>query len=313
MTTIDEQEIDVHPVCDACWETERLALLNASTRAAEFGLHSFQTLGSLVAQMRGGRGHGPDPESPLIVRGHALEDDAIDMVRKLRPTWDITPNRLHFVHRGLRLGATPDALVADPAVPGVGVAQIKVVSASIFRRQWEDGTPPIGYLLQASQEMMLVPGCTWGAVCALVIGDFTFHAHVYAIKRDAPTEARLLESAAKFWEAFDAGDQPVIDFERDGALIALMFPNETPGKIIDLTGNNMIGELLDQRESLKDVLKDAGSRLTAVDNEIKVIMGDAEAALVDGWRLTHKTQKRKGYVVEDTSFRVLRATKTKAA
>ena len=42
------------------------------------------TLAALVAGMRGGRGHGPDPESPLIVRGHALEDDAVDEIQKLR-------------------------------------------------------------------------------------------------------------------------------------------------------------------------------------------------------------------------------------
>ena len=203
----DEFEIDIHPVCDRCWTEERPKLLNASTRSCEFGAHDFLTLAALVDQMRGGGGHGPDPESPLIVRGHALEDDALDEIQKKRPTWRISLNTNHYVDWKNRLAATPDAKVIDPARVGIGLLQIKIVSRPIFKKKWLDGeSPPLGYLLQLTQEMMLVPHCTWGAIGVLVIGDFTFEAHVYPVERDRHAETKMLASAAKFWVAFDRGD-----------------------------------------------------------------------------------------------------------
>src|SRR5262245_53535160 len=99
--------VDVHPVSDACWEQERPKLLNASTRSCEFGAHDFITLAELTSQMRGGPRR--DPTSPLTERGHALEDDAVDAIRKLRPAWQITLNTNHYVDWQRRIGCTPDA------------------------------------------------------------------------------------------------------------------------------------------------------------------------------------------------------------
>ena len=302
--------LDIHPVEDKCWTEERPALLNASDIACCFGLHEHKTLAQLVLAKRGVAGLDPDPDSALIRRGHALEDDAIDAIAKLRPTWRISRNENHYVDRAHRLAAIPDALVEDPARPGVGSLQIKVVASSIFKRKWAEESPPLGYLLQLAQEMMLIPDCTWGAIGALVIGEFSFDAHVYPVERNRGAETKLRTAAAEFWAAFDRGDQPAIDFERDGALIALMFPAEVPGKIVDLSTDNAIRDLLERRESLRDAAKEIDGRLKSYEAEIKAKIGDAEAALVPGWRLTLKTQNRSAYEVKATSFRVLRATRT---
>jgi predicted phage-related endonuclease len=299
-------QIDVHPVTQACWDEERPALLNASEIAAKFGVHDYKTLAAVVAAKRKLSGLDPDPESALIRRGHALEDDAIDEIQKLCPTWRISRNTNHYVDRKHRMAAIPDALVSDPDRRGVGSLQIKVVSAPVFRRKWPDQTPPLCYLLQLAQEMMLIPDCTWGAIGALVIGDFSFDAHVYPVERNVTAENRLRTAAAEFWWAFDQGEMPAIDFERDGALIALMFPTETPGKVIDLTTDNSIRELLDRREILKDTAKDIEARLKTCETEIKAKLGDAEGALVPGWKVTLKTQHRSAYQVKESSFRVLR-------
>jgi predicted phage-related endonuclease len=293
------------------WLERRPRYLNASDNAALFGLHKFKTLAQLVARMRGVDGIGaldPDPESALIRRGHALEDDAIDEVQKLRPAWRISKCEHQYVDEQQRIAATPDYIAIDPEREGRGVLQVKVVNAQAFKRDWADA-PPLMYLLQLSQEMMLTPDCTWGAVVALCIGDFSFEASLYPIERNNTAEVRLRTAAAEFWRTYDAGEHPAIDFERDGALIALMFPKEVPGKVVDLSTDNAIGDLLTRREILRDTAKDVEKRLTAVENEIKAKIGDAEAALVPGWRITFKQQHRAAHEVKATSFRVLRATR----
>jgi predicted phage-related endonuclease len=307
--TDDNSEIDVHPVTEKCWGEERPTLMNASETAAMFGLHDYTTLARVTAAKRGLAGLGPDPESALIRRGHALEDDAIDEIQKLRPTWRISSNTNHYVDHKHRMGAIPDALVTDPDRRGIGVLQIKVVASRIFKSKWPDQTPPLGYLLQLAQEMLLVPHCTWGCVGVLEVGDFEFAAHVYPVERNRQAEERLRNAAAEFWRMFDAGDQPAVDFEKDGDLIALMFPSEVPGKVVDLSTDNAIGELLERREILKDTLKDVSKRLETCETEIKVKLGDAEAALAPGWRLSLKSQHRAAYQVKASSFRVLRATR----
>jgi hypothetical protein len=158
--------------------------------------------------------------------------------------------------------------------------------------------------------MRLVPNCTWGAIGQLIIGNFTYTTNNYEVfARDRGAEIRMRTAAAEFWRAFDAGDQPAINFEKDGDLIALMFPHEVPGKVIDLSTDNIIQDLLQRREHLKGFIKEHKDKLDATETEIAAKLGDAEAALVPGWRITYKTQHRKGYPVAPTSFRVLRTSR----
>ena len=104
-----------------------------------------------------------------------------------------------------------------------------------------------------------------------------------------------------------AGREPKIDYERDGALLAVLYPHETPGKVIDLTGDNELPEKLDRLERVKSEIKAAKTAQDTITAEIRAKMKDAEIAIVQGWRLTLKENHRDGYTVAPTSFRQLRA------
>ena len=303
-----DNEIDIHPVTDACWDTERAGLINGSEIGSLFGV-GYKTLARITAEKRDRSFDDSDPDSPLLERGNDFQEAATKQVQKLRPTWRIIRNTNHYVDRKHRMAAIPDNLVEAPERPGIGILEIKVVAAPIFRTQWPDDTPPLKHLLQLEQQMMLVPGATWGAIGALVVGEFKYQAYVYEIERNLKAESRLRTAVAEFWQKFDAGDQPVIDFARDGDLIALMYPAEVPGKIIDLSTDNLIGELLERRENLRATVKDFEQRLDACETEIKSKITDAEIALVNGWRVSLKLQHRKEHMVKASSFRVLRATR----
>jgi predicted phage-related endonuclease len=307
--TSSPPNVITYPIADReAWLARRQNYLNASDTACQFGLHKYKTLAQLVAWMRGLTDLDLDPENKLLRRGTALEDDAIDELRRLQPTWQITKCEHQYVDETLRMAATPDYFAVDPEREGVGAIQVKVVARSVFKSDWPDETPPLGYLLQLSQEMMLAD-CTWGAIVALVIGEFSFDAYIYPVERNVGAEVRLRTAAAEFWKVFDAGENPAIDYERDGALIALLFPHEKPGKVVDLTGDNALPDLLQRREILRDTAKDVEKRLKTCETEIKGKLGDAEAAIVSGWKVTHKTVNRSGYTVEPTSYRQLRASR----
>src|SRR5262249_44204597 len=153
------------------WLAWRRENLNASEIAACFGLHPYKTLAQLAAAKRG-IDVGPDPDSAVIRRGQAFEDDAASEVGNLRPDWDIVKCVRYYGDTEHRLGATPDFFCVDPARPGHGVLQIKTVARPVFRDEWTDETPPYHVILQVTTEMLLTDAA-WGAIGALVIGDYS--------------------------------------------------------------------------------------------------------------------------------------------
>lgn len=301
--------IEIRPITDrATWLDWRRQNVNASEIAACFGLHPYLTLAQLVALKRG-LDVGPNPDNALLRRGNALEDDAADEVRKQRPSWNITKCNNYYVDHKHRTGSTPDFIAIDPARDGFAVVQIKIVAEPVYRRDYQHGTPPYHVILQTAAEM-LVTDAAWGAIAALEIGDYSFNLHLFPIERHRDAEARLIAAVTEFWRAFDADEQPIIDYERDGKLIALLYPAEVPGKIADLSGDNSIVQLLETREVLRETAADISKRLEATETEIKSKLRDAEAAIVPGWRLSFKVQRRKSYEVAATSFRVLRCARS---
>ena len=60
--------------------------------------------------------------------------------------------------------------------------------------------------------------------------------------------------------------------------------------MIDLSGNNLIPSLLEERAALRALEKMAHDRIEAIDAQIKYAMKDAAVATgIDGWRITYKT------------------------
>lgn len=291
------------------WLALRKGDVTASVVAALFGLHPYETIAGLHASKSGLELPGPDPESDVIRRGIVLEDIVAQEVARIRRTWRIERAGVYLRDPALRLGATPDFFIHDDA-RGLGVLQTKVVGARQFARQWETNPPPFWITLQTATEMMLADAA-FGVVGALVISDFKFETHLFELPRHIAAEKRIRDATRKFWSELEAGVVPAIDYERDGELIKLLFPRERPGKVIDLTQDNRIGELLEQRENAHTQMKAVKKTIETTEAEIKVKLGDAAAAIVPGWHVSFKLQTRAAHQVRETSFRALRATREK--
>lgn len=294
------------------WLELRKRDVTASTIGALFGVHPWQTIAGLHAEKCGLDLPGPDPESSVIRRGNALEPVVATEAAKLRPEWRIVKCTEYLRDAHTRIGATPDFWIeGDPR--GLGVLQTKTVNSWDFRKKWDgedEPVPPMWVLLQVATEAML-SDAAFAAVGVLVVGDFNWGCHVVEVPRHKSTEHKIRVAVYSFWAALDAGHVPEINYERDGDLVKLMYPREVEGKVVDLRGDNRIVELCEIRERNAALIKAAETAKKAAEIEMRTKLGDAEIAIVNGWKVSLKTTHRPEIVQPAIDFRVLRTTREK--
>jgi predicted phage-related endonuclease len=202
------------------------------------------------------------------------------------------------------LGATPDSINAagEPV-------EIKCVARSVFDAEW-DGEPPLHYQLQAlTQAILLDAPRAW--LAAFLVNDWRAELRTFELPRHPEAEERIVAKAAEFWARVARRDPPAAVYGRDSEALTALYPREEPGKVIDLSGDNLLPGMLDERATLKAEIKAAEARCGEIDDEIKSKLGDAETALLQGWKLTWKQQHRREVVIPAKSFRVLRIAERK--
>jgi predicted phage-related endonuclease len=182
--------------------------------------------------------------------------------------------------------------------------EAKTVSPDQFET-W-NGALPLAYTLQCLTQQMCT-GAAWGTVAVLVTNR-AFDLHLYAVPRHAAAEAKIAEAVRDFWRAVDAGEQPPPVMPQDRKTLAEMFRSDT-GETIDLSGNNLLPELLDERRGLKAAYKTAEERIAEIDDEVKLAMGTAAIGTLPGWRITWRSTERKEFTVPAKTVRTLRIAK----
>lgn len=279
--------------------------VTASVASALVGLHPYQTAMGLFAEKSGVEMPAIE-DSTAMRRGRLLEDVVARAFLEEHPGWKVTKANVYLRAPLLRLGASPDFFVIDDKERR-GVLQAKTVAPHVYKRSWTDQTPPTYIVLQCLIEMMLAR-VELGVVAALVVDGWRFEQRSYFIPRHEAAERRIQDAVAQFWSDIGAGRVPKIDYVRDASLLPVLFPHHVEGKLVDLRGDNELPALLDERELLVDEIKAKIARKDAIETELKFKIGDAEAALVPGWRITHRDQHRKEHMVKAADFRVLRIT-----
>jgi predicted phage-related endonuclease len=300
------------------WLTWRQADVTASDVAAVLGLHPDRTIAKVWANKIGLIGE--DPQTEFLEYRLSLEAAALDWLARKRPDWRISRPNSYFRDPDLRLGATPDALAFNER--GTGMIEVKSVVRHVFERDWKqfavgddgviDAEAPIYHQLQALAGAILA-GASWLAVVALILDNAgTGSLAIAPVQRNAEAEARIRDGVIRFWAMTDAGKQPPFDYGLDANVIAALFPKariaEPP---LDLSGDNVLPELLNVRAKAKETQKECDRCCEAIDAEIKSKIGDHELATLPGWRISWKTQRRPERIMPAWEGRVLRVTATK--
>jgi len=295
----------LRPADRTAWLAERRKDLTASDIGAVAGVDRYRSALRVYAEKTGQ--FQDDSDNNMMRRGRWLEPAVIEALRERFPTWDIRRAGVYLRDTEIRMGATPDCIAEDGAEPGIINVQCKVVAKPIFEKEWDDGRAPLKYQLQTLAEGLMLNART-SLIAALVIDTFSAELVVDEVPRHADAEARVREIVKTFWADIAAGRQPKVDYQADGELLSSMYPEHQPGKTIDLRADNRMPVLLAERADLKARIKADSERVDDLDTEIKSKMGDAEEALVPGFKLTWKTQHRKEYTVEASTIRPLRVT-----
>jgi predicted phage-related endonuclease len=285
------------------WLAWRREDVTASVVGALFGAHPYTTSLRIYAEKRGVE--FPDADNKVMRRGRWLEPAVAKAVEELRPEWKLEAPNVYLRDPDLRLGCTPDFYIHDP-VRGLGVLQCKTVAPSVYARDWLGGSEiPFWIVLQTLTECMLADA-SFGAVAALLVDAHNMDCAILEVPRHADSELKILVAVRNFWRNVADGIEPDPDFSRDAELIKALLPRESPGKQIDLSGNNELPAMLDERARQMAIIKVADEICFEIENKIRFLMGDAESVtgLAD-WRITHKTQKRAGYTVPPKEPRVL--------
>ncbi|MBN9441135.1 YqaJ viral recombinase family protein [Bosea sp. (in: a-proteobacteria)] len=298
----------------ATWLKLRERDVTASAAAALLGAHPFMTPFELW-QLKAGK-ISEDPEiSPAMERGTLLEPVAVKLLQSRRPDWTVKHNsgrdQVYWRDPERRIGATPDVLIDDDGV--FGIVQIKSVEPMVFREKWlldgKLGTPaswvvepPLYVVIQALVEAKLT-----GAQAAYVAPLVVMHGLEMPLVPVPIHEGawdRVVDEVSSFWASIAAGEEPEPDWRKDAALLNELGRTDN-GREIDLTGDNMMPDLLERRLAAKDRIKADEAIVEECDGEIIAKLGEFERAHVPGWSLKRPTIKRKAYEVKASSYRRL--------
>lgn len=294
------------------WLALRASDVTASAAAALLGAHPYMTAYALWAEKTGLMPIDGEM-SEAMERGLELEPLARRWIVKKNPTWRVDEPGAYYRDPLARLGATPDAFAADPARAGFGVVQIKSVEPSAFRRNWrsEGGEiePPLYAVIQAIVEAELT-GATWAAVAALVVGH-GINLHIVEVPLHAGIIDRVRAEVADFWRVIGEGRAPEPDWKRDGQLIEALYA--PTGEIVDLSADNSLPALADEREGLSAAKSSAEARLKEIKAEMLTKLGGAtQARIADGRVITASRINRKAYEVAASSYMDVRVRKARA-
>ena len=305
--------VDVHDISSReQWLLLRQPNIGASEVGALFRAHPYRSYARLAAEKKGLV--FPEKETGAMRRGRWYEDGVRNAVAEQRPDWTIIKASKYYCDPKLKLGATPDFYIFDRGTEPhrKGVLQTKTVERSAFAKYWTETTPPFWITLQVVTEMMLT-GAEFGAIGAGVFDPHNPEVCIYLVPRQPEIEQRIRAAVKQFWFNLENGVEAELDYEQDAALLAVLYPAPVPGKQIDMRGDNRIGELLETRETLRDLIKATEQKLKPVETEIKAKLQDAESALVRGWNVTLRLQHRAAYSVAETNFRLLKASRLMTA
>lgn len=216
------------------------------------------------------------------------------------------PHALASIDRFIN-GVLADSPVV-PYTPGPLPAPLEIKNVHfVMRDQWSEESnnePPVEYQVQC-QYQMAVTGLPWCSIAGL-IGGFEFK---WAdMKRDDALIEKIMASVDEFWFRLLKRDPPRADeLEATSDVLKALYPKDN-GQTVSLGVDAL--EWAGELERAKEARKALDTEIDKYSNLLKQAIGDNTAALLpDGSLYTHKWQKRDGYEVKPTEYRVLRPKK----
>ena len=295
--------------CDneADWLEMRRIGIGASDTASIFGVGYVESSPITVWESKTGKPRDVSPETQRIFdRSHLMESViAAEYVAETgHEVVDPGEFTIFFSNddRYWSLFATLDRVVLHP-----DHGPVPLELKNIHGRNWQDyegEEAPLKHQIQC-QHQMAVTSAKF-AVLACLIGGADLR--VYTIERNE----RFIETMVSQLDAFVALVEsktlpPVDKSEATAKALARIYPADDTTSI-DLPP--VADQWAEHLATAKEELKAAKKRVVGIENEIKAALGSATRGNIpSGGGFTWKQQTRKSYVVEESTYRVLRMVK----
>lgn len=303
---IETKEYPVTSVAD--WLAMRKQDVTASEIAALFGVHPYLTQLQVWADKMGMDAKRGDN---LAMRRGRIFEPAVAKAVEEEHSWTLKKSETYIRAPKLRLGCTPDYFRVPPIEQGTWEpVDCKFVQPDVYEKQWQGGSP-LAWVLQVLVQVYLT-GAERGYVAAMV-DNYKKDVFIYDVPRNDEAWAKIVAKVAEFWALVESKTMPSPDFSVDLAHLRKLMPPNPKAEPLDLTADNLLPVLLEEREMAKHRIDEANARIEAIEAEVVHKLAGAPEARTGGWRITNKTQTRKEYVVKASTFSVLRFTKLKEA
>lgn len=266
------------------WLEARTKDITSTEVSALFGFNPYITEFELWHNKKSGEVHNIE-ETERMKWGTALQDAIANEIAKERG-WTIRRMDEYIRSPKNRIGASFDFMIEKmPDVEGSPIAtlEIKNVDSLAFMRSWsvEDQEAPLHIEIQKQQQLML-SGRPFGYIGALVGGNTL---HLFKREANPKVFTAIIDRVEKFWKSIENNTPPQPNFERDAEFIAKMYSYADPTKIINVQGEEILAKAREYKR-LGDVAKEADETRKAIKAELLTIIGDAEKAHGDGFKIS---------------------------
>lgn len=174
--------------------------------------------------------------------------------------------------------ANPDRLVVDQDPDDVAVLECKSRTwRSAHAEGWRGDQPPDGPAIQAHW-YLTVTGYRTAYVAGLIDDDLTW----WRIERDDELSAMLADAVDRFWhDHVEAGIPPAPDGSEAATELLARLWNAREEATVEIDPVETV-LLTQRRQELRAQISEASDELTAVENRMRSLLGDAEVATVGG-------------------------------
>ena len=282
------------------WLAARRTGVGGSDAAAIVGVDPWKSELQVYAEKLGGMAEEAGEEATwgLLFQRPVARHYAAQTRRKLA--------RLpaHHLHRSVStpwlIGSVDGLIESVPDWPGQGVLEVKCTGFYRARQLQEEF--PLYWQVQV-QHYLAVLGLEWASIAVLSEGrKFLW----LDMERNQRFIAVLLEREAEFWRQVKSKSPPDPDASESARdALSYLYPQETVGTAVDLPVEAVSW---DENRTRGSVLVAEGEALkNESEAKIKAAMGEAEIGMLPtGVKYSWRSQRRKGYAVKESIFRVLR-------
>ena len=147
---------------------------------------------------------------------------------------------------------------------------------------FESGDVPPEYYVQCQHYMAVTGWETWYLAVAVLNKGF----HVFKIDRNEEDIKILIDQERRFWEDHILTQIPPEPMEQDDTTLAQLYPKDE-GSFVPLYS---VSSTLEELAIKKAQKKDLESEITALENRVKMALGDASEGSDDNYTVTWKNR-----------------------